>query len=181
MKIETSRLILSEIKEDDIADIHEMHCFFEVSKFNTIGIPKSMEETRKVLEKAFSDQANEERTSYTWVIREKGTGAFVGEIGMNVYPQKYSRAEIFYNLHPDQWGRGYATEAALGILKFGFEELKLHRIEAGVAVENERSIHLLEKIGMIREGRHRKILPIRGGWYDNFHYAILEEDFFSVE
>jgi RimJ/RimL family protein N-acetyltransferase len=61
-------------------------------------------------------------------------------------------------------------------LKFGFESLHLHRIEAGTATENINSIRVLEKIGMTREGRRRKILPIRGEWYDNYHYAILEDD-----
>lgn len=62
-------------------------------------------------------------------------------------------------------------------MKYGFEELHLHRIEAGVATENIASIKVLEKIGMQREGLRRKVLPIRGKWVDNFHYAILKEDF----
>jgi len=45
-----------------------------------------------------------------------------------------------------------------------------------VATQNLNSIKLLEKVGMTREGMHRKILPIRGGWIDNYSYAILEED-----
>ncbi|MDR1201453.1 MAG: GNAT family N-acetyltransferase [Tannerellaceae bacterium] len=48
--------------------------------------------------------------------------------------------------------------------------------EAGVATENIRSIKVLEKSGMIREGLRRKILPIRGEWKDNYHYAIVEND-----
>ena len=55
-------------------------------------------------------------------------------------------------------------------------DLSLHKVEAGVACENERSIHVLEKSGMIREGLRRKILPIRGEWKDNYHYAIVEDD-----
>ena len=61
-------------------------------------------------------------------------------------------------------------------LDYGFETLKLHRIEAGTAVGNDRSIRVLERIGMKREGIRRKILPIRGEWVDNYHYAILDDD-----
>jgi len=63
---------------------------------------------------------------------------------------------------PEQWNQGYGTETARALIKFGFEKLSLHKIEAGVATENIRSINVLEKAGMIREGLRRKILPIRG-------------------
>ena len=89
---------------------------------------------------------------------------------------KYNKGEIHYSLIPRFWNKGYATEAVLAILKYSFETLNLHRIEAGLATQNLNSIKLLEKVGMTQEGMHRKILPIRGGWVDNYSYAILEED-----
>ncbi len=53
---------------------------------------------------------------------------------------------------------------------------RLHKVEAGVAIGNIKSIRVLEKTGMTREGLRRKILPIRGEWVDNYHYAIVESD-----
>jgi len=55
-------------------------------------------------------------------------------------------------------------------------EMKLHKLEAGVATGNIASVKVLEKTGMIREGLRRKILPIRGKWMDNYHYGIVEDD-----
>ena len=75
------------------------------------------------------------------------------------------------------WGQGYATEAVKAVLRFGFETLKLHRIEAGCAIANVGSIKVLEKSGMALEGRRREILPLKSGWSDNFSYAILESDY----
>lgn len=95
---------------------------------------------------------------------------------MRVSSPKYNKGEIHYSLIPAFWNKDYATEAVQAILKHGFETLNLHRIEAGVATQNLKSIKLLEKVGMTREGMHRKILPIRGQWIDNFSYAILVED-----
>ena len=57
-----------------------------------------------------------------------------------------------------------------------FEDLKLHRVQAGAATENIGSHKVMEKAGMMREGLKRKVLPIRGDWYDNYMYAILEDD-----
>ena len=62
------------------------------------------------------------------------------------------------------------------LIKSGFEDLNLHKVEAGVATGNLASIRVLEKSGMTREGLRRRILPIRGKWFDNYHYAIVEDD-----
>jgi len=78
---------------------------------------------------------------------------------------------------PSYWSHGYGTEIAKTLIKSGFDDFHLHKVEAGVATENVRSIHVLEKSGMTREGLRRKILPIRGAWKDNYHYAIVEDDF----
>ena len=67
-------------------------------------------------------------------------------------------------------------ESLKAIISFGFETLKLHRIEAGCAVDNIGSFKVLEKAGMIREGRLRQVLPLKTGWSDNFEYSILETD-----
>jgi RimJ/RimL family protein N-acetyltransferase len=95
---------------------------------------------------------------------------------MTLTADRFKMAEIWYNLMPAHWGRGFATEVARRLIRFGFETLRLHRIEAGVATGNKRSIKVLEKAGMTIEGIRRKILPIRGEWVDNYHYAILEDD-----
>jgi RimJ/RimL family protein N-acetyltransferase len=87
-------------------------------------------------------------------------------------------AEFYYKFFPEFWGKGFATETAKALINFGFTKYNLHRIEAGVATKNKASIRVLEKAGMTREGIRRKILPIRGEWKDNFHYAIVEDDFF---
>ncbi|MBL4662979.1 MAG: GNAT family N-acetyltransferase, partial [Flavobacteriaceae bacterium] len=90
--------------------------------------------------------------------------------------EKYRKGEIHYSLHPNHWGQGFATETVNAVISYGFSELRLHRIEAGVATQNYKSVALLERVGMLREGLCRKILPLQSGWMDNYMYAILEED-----
>jgi len=72
--------------------------------------------------------------------------------------------------------KGYGTECLKVIINYGFNKLKLHRIEAGCAVRNVSSIKVLENTGMNREGRARHVLPLKSGWSDNFEYSILETD-----
>ena len=176
MDLETIRLKILQIEGHDLEEIHNKNLIFEVAEFNTIGIPKNIQETEALIVSVIQDKLNEERKRYGWVIRIKETDEFIGEIGIILSEKRFKKAEIYYSFLPRYWGKGYATEAVKSIINFGFQELKLHRMEAGVATENMRSIKILEKIGMRREALKRKILPIRGEWKDNYYYAILEND-----
>ena len=176
MVIESIRLILTEVTWDDIEDIHTLHSIPEVDEFNTLGIPKNIAETRDVMRPIIKEQNSEDRKQISWSIAIKEPYEFIGIAGMNLSAKKYSRGEIYYKLLPKHWGQGFATEVSKVLIKFGFEDLKLHIVGAGVATNNLQSIKVLEKSGMTREGLRRKVLPIRGGWVDNFEYAILEDD-----
>lgn len=176
MLVKTSRLVLKPISWDDLEELHQLHSLPEVDEFNTLGIPSDISVTRKLLETMIAAGNEEPITKLSWSIRRVEDNAFAGEAGMILSANRFRRGEIYYNLLPSYWGHGYATEVARELIRMGFEDLDLHRIEAGVAIENFRSIHVLEKAGMTREGQRRKILPIRGEWKDNYHYAILETD-----
>ncbi len=171
MKLYTSRLSLYPMESKDFEAVHIMNSYPEAARYNTIGIPDNLSVTEKRLQKVLENERNK-----TWILRDIETNVFIGEMGMNLSPERYHKGEIYYSLHPDFWGNGYAIEGVKAMINFGFSELRLHRIEAGVAVENAKSIALLEKIGMSREGLCRKILPLQSGWSDNYMYAILEED-----
>jgi RimJ/RimL family protein N-acetyltransferase len=177
MEFETERLSIKLITIKDLEEIHEMNSFFEVSEFNTIGIPKDFSVTKQLFHPLIIEAQQAVPQKFLWVIRLKSNKEFIGEVGMNLSSAKYSSAEIHYSLHPHKWKNGFALEAVRKVLDFGFNSLNLHRIEAGVATGNKKSIRLLEKTGFLNEGTRRKILPIRGDWYDNYHYALLEEDY----
>jgi RimJ/RimL family protein N-acetyltransferase len=79
-------------------------------------------------------------------------------------------------LHRDFWGKGYTVEASLPLLRFGFEELGLHRIFAQCVAVNRGSARVMEKLGMQFEGRSRESFLLDGVWYDDLKYAILEQE-----
>tara|TARA_R110001592_G_scaffold86333_1_gene254741 strand:- start:210 stop:761 length:552 start_codon:yes stop_codon:yes gene_type:complete len=175
-EIETERIRLRLIDRSDLDSIHTLHSLPETDKFNALGIPNSIEETKAIIEPWIKENRSEEIKNYTFAIDDKSNGKFMGLFGLKIGHQKYKRAEVWYKIHSDYWKKGYATEALKAIIDFGFDALKLHRIEAGCAVENIGSIKVLEKSGMLREGRLRQILPLKSGWSDNFQYSILETD-----
>jgi ribosomal-protein-alanine N-acetyltransferase len=180
ISLSTKRLIIRELEWDDLNFVHALHSLPEVQMYATLGVPESLTNSKDYLKKYIEQQINTSRNEYGFcVLSNRNTP--IGLVGLNNPLDKFKNAEIWFKLHPMYWGKGYTTEAALKLLEFGFNKLLLHRLEAGVATENLASIKVLEKIGMKREGLRRKLLPIRGEWKDNFHYAILEEDFLKSE
>ncbi len=176
MKIFSDRLTLCLIEFKDLDDIHELHSLPETDEFNTLGIPLSKLETEKIIEPWIADNKASDIVNYTFAIKQSSDDKFTGLIALKRGNKKYKKAEVWYKLNSKYWNKGFGTEALSKILDFGFNELELHRIEAGCAVENIASIKLLEKVGMTQEGRKRKVLPLKTGWSDNFEFAIIETD-----
>lgn len=160
----------------DLNSIHELHSLPETDEFNALGIPQSIEETQSIIEPWIAEHRLSTIKNYTFAVETRLNEKFIGLFGLKLGSEKYKRGEVWYKIHSDHWNKGYATEALKAVINFGFENLKLHRIQAGCAVENIGSIKVLEKVGMIREGRGRQILPLKSGWSDNFEYSILETD-----
>lgn len=175
-EILTDRIKLRLIELSDLDSIHNLHALPETDEYNALGIPKNIEETQSIIEPWIAENQLPEIKNYTFAIDNKSNGRFMGLFGLKLGNKKYKRAEVWYKIHADYWKKGYATESLQAVINFGFETLDLHRIEAGCAVENIGSIKVLEKAGMVREGRLRQVLPLKSGWSDNFEYSILETD-----
>ncbi|WP_142829849.1 GNAT family N-acetyltransferase [Planococcus soli] len=122
-------------------------------------------------------QARENR-EYSVGIFEYGTKKLIGHISVySVKRMPFLSALVGYSIDEAYIGKGIATEAVKLMTVFGFEELRLHRMEAYVSPENEGSIRVLEKTGFRREGLLKEFLYINGEWKDHYYYAMIEKEF----
>ncbi|MFT5336056.1 MAG: ribosomal-protein-alanine N-acetyltransferase [Luteibaculaceae bacterium] len=160
----------------DLSAIHKLLSWPETDKYNALGIPANMDETKLLVARWMRNNDLKSTKNFTFAIENTQGHIFMGLFGLNLGNIKYKRGEVWFKIHPDFWNQGFATEVLERMLDFGFSTLQLHRIQAGCAVENKASIQVLEKVGMVREGRGRQVLPLKSGWSDNFEYAILESD-----
>lgn len=176
MGLETQRLKLRLINQNDIDNFHYLHSIPEVDYYNTLGIPADINASKKILDDLLKDQ--ESGSYFTFHIELIEDALFTGMIALKLGASKYQSGEVWFKLLPDFWNQGIASEALSAVLQFGFEELKLHRIEAGCAVDNIASARVLEKVGMLKEGTRRQTLPLKSGWSDNHEYAILSSDYY---
>lgn len=104
---------------------------------------------------------------------ERETGALVGNVELDGVDLRRGQAELGYWVRSDRARRGYATEAARQMLRYGFESLRLHKVRADVAVGNHPSARVLEKLGFSREGTLREDRPIGGVYIDHWRYGLL--------
>src|SRR5262249_14329020 len=114
-------------------------------------------------------------TSATFVIVEREGEALVGGIGFRIVAD-HRRGEMGYWIAVPHWNRGYCTEAAAELLRYGFEELSLHRIHASHFTNNPASGRVMEKLGMRREGQRRQQILKWGEFLDLEDYGILAEE-----
>ena len=113
-----------------------------------------------------------------FAITLRDVGSLTGAIGLNI-EQKHARAEMGYWIGKTYWNHGYATEAARSLLKYGFETLKLNRIQAHHFTRNPASGRVMQKIGMKHEARLRQYLKKWDELVDVEMHAILKSEWLS--
>ena len=116
-------------------------------------------------------------TGLPFLIFEKSTGRLAGGITLgNIRHGVAQTGQIGYWMGVAHAGKGMMPEAVDLVARYGFETLRLHRIEAACIPNNERSIRVLEKAGFQREGLLRSYLRINGIWRDHFLYSLVAGD-----
>ena len=175
MQIETERLILREFRKDDWQAMASYWCDPLYQRYYP-----AMEDAeaiiRSLVSRFIAAQEDDPRRTFQLVIERKDDGRMIGNCGIRINAPEHREANIGYELNPDAWGQGFATETATAIVRFGFGELELHRIWAECNAENTGSVRVLTKLGMRREARFREHQWFRGRWWDTEIYALLEDE-----
>ncbi len=117
-----------------------------------------------------------------FLVKDKENGSTVGTCGFYRWYPEHDRAEIGYILTNESYkGKGLATEAAIRILRYGFEDMHVYRAEAFASPANTPSIKILERLGMKYEGLMRGHYLSRGVYEDSACYAILKDEYESIQ
>lgn len=173
--LRSERLMLRDFVETDEDAVHAYASDPLVTRFMGWG-PNSPEDTRTFLCAAIEQAAAPVRTNFDLAITAVDSGSLLGGAALSVTSVENRRAEIGYVLQRDHWSKGLATEAATMLLRFGFGQLALRRISATCDPENLASSRVLQKAGLLFEGRMRSHLRVRGLWRDSLLYAAVCDD-----
>lgn len=157
--METERLLLKNISRDDSDFILKQFSDENVNEFLFDAEPmKSLAEADDLID--FYAQP-EPRRQHRWIIIDKETKTKIGTCGFHCLDKKEKCVDIGYDLQKAYWGKGIMTEAANAILNAYIPKLGIEQVFAHIAVENERSIRLAEKLGFVLSGK-TETLVFRG-------------------
>jgi len=168
MNLETNRLLIRKFELDDLQAVLEYTSDHNVMRYIPEGVFNE-KDAADFIHKNMGDAAQK------FAVVLKDENILIGHIVFHKYFGDHTY-EIGWVFNPNYYNKGYASEAAYSTLKYGFEELKLHRIIATCQPENTGSYRVMEKIGMRREGYFKKCIPHVDGWWDEYYYSILEEE-----
>lgn len=135
--------------------------------------PISLARIRKDTEEASLRKLEED--AFSWII-EDSTGAAVGQIASHLCDHRRGVFRYGLSVEREQRRRGYATEAALIILKYYFEELRYQKCLVGIHGNNPASVALHERLGFRLEGTLRRMVYTGGQFFDFYHYGLLKEE-----
>lgn len=175
--IHTERLILRPFMLEDGAEVQRLAGDRAIASV-TLTIPHPYEDGIaqdwiKTHPKSFA-----EGKEVVFAITFTETNMLCGAIGLGIN-REHNRAELGYWIGKPFWGNGYCTEAALAVIKYGFESLGLYRIHSSHFSSNPASGRVMQKIGMRYEGCLRQHLLKWGNFEDRVQYAILKNEWES--
>lgn len=143
---ETNRLILRHFTKEDAALLFELNKDPEVVKYTGDPI-RDIAHAKQVLEEVILPQYEFYQLG-RWAVQLKNGQEFIGWCGLKNRPER-NEIDLGYRFMKKYWGNGYATEAAMAAIHFGFNSLHLPRIIGRAMPDNIASLHVLEKCGMI--------------------------------
>ena len=174
-RLETTRLVLRDLRMTD-AD-------FILNEWGDPVVTFYMrdEEPLKTLEQAEEMlrplQTPEKMPDFKWWgIEIKAEGCLIGTCGYCRWDKQHHHAELGYDLWPAYWGQGLMPEALRRLIRFGFEDMFLNRIEATTHTENQRSQRVLSKLGFQREGLLRDYYCRDGIYNDQVAFSLLRKE-----
>lgn len=173
------RIILRKINKNDLNKLFECLSNEHVTKYMFIDTNKTIYSTQKFLDTILS-RYTEDKPS-PWAIALKESNELIGMCGFSKYDYKNKKAEVGYLLSYNYWNKGIATEALDNVIKFGFENMKLNKIEARCINGNLASENVMIKNGMKLDGMLRKDKFHKGCYIDLKLYSILRCEKYNLE
>ena len=170
--IETERLVLREVIDDDAERLFGIHSDRSWMKWWGADPPTDVAETTELIE-AWRGWRETPNPGVRWGLERADGGDLIGTCGLFRWNRGWRSCSTGFELAGDVGGRGYMSEAMTAVLDWGWKQMSLNRVEALVHPSNVPSRRLLERLGFVYEGRLRQAARWGGSYHDLLAMAVL--------
>lgn len=178
-ELTSARLKLTSITSTDVESVFELFSRPEVVMYYDLDAFTERGQAEKLVH-LFTSRY-ESSSGIRWAIRLKESSKLIGTCGFNSWNDKMQHATIGYDLMPEYWNNGIATEAIFAMARAAFAGLlpcgPLHRIQADTIPGNIASEKVLMKLGFKHEGTRRECAYLRGKYHDMKCFGLLKPEF----
>jgi len=171
-KLETERLVLRAITEDDAPSVFAQRSDPRLMKHLERPRASSIDEAYAVINTMRQNVVENLGITWAMALKEKPS-QLIGTIGFWRIDKDHHRAEIGYMMAYDYHGKGLMSEAMGRVLRYAFEDMKVHSVEANVNPKNDESIRLLERHGFVREAYFKENYYYDGKFFDSVILSLL--------
>ena len=174
MRLETPRLVLREYSEDDVPAVLAYQSDPRYLRYYPWD-ERTLEDVQRFVRTFIDWQIESPRRRFQLAVLLHETSQLIGSCGVRRKPDDDTEADIGFELSPEHWNRGYATEAATAMARLAFRDLGVRRLSSWCIAENTASSRVLEKLGMSQEGRVTSAEHFKGRDWDTLHFAMTRE------
>ena len=179
MKITTNRLILREFEAGDWQAVLAYQSDSRYLRYYPWE-GRTEADAHEFVGMFLSQQAEKPRRKFQFAVTHRDDNRLIGNCGLRLSSVEPSEADIGYELNPQFWGQGYATEAAQEMLRLGFAGFGMRRMTANCLAENIASARVLERIGMQCVACLRQTEFFKGRWWNGLRYAIDDYEWWRL-
>ena len=177
--VETPRLVLRDYIEADAPHVHKMlqqPAYWQ----HQVGEPPELKTVEALMTWAAQEQTMTPRLNYYLAATLKGSGELIGEGVLKITDVGHRQGEIGFGIAKPHWNQGYASEIGKAMMAQAFKTLGLHRVQSVCSPENKGAIRTLQKLGLGREGLMREVAHVKGRWWSQMVYAMLDHEYAKI-
>lgn len=170
-RLETQRLILREVRDNDVADFFLLRSNPSIMQFIPRPVAKTEQDVLDLIQAGRDGYEKSEMMTLAMALKD--TDRFIGAVGFYRVNWDWQRTEVGYILNPEYRGKGYVHEAMVALLDYAFDEIGFHSLEAVIDPRNQASINVVEKLGFVKEGHIKEREFWNGEYLDTLIYSLI--------
>lgn len=167
----TTHLVMREVVLDDAPALYALRRHPDVTRYLDRENDKDLEAVQTLI--ASIRESFHQGNGITWGLALPADATLIGTMGIWRMDKGNHRGEVGYMLLPQFWGQGWMSEAMEVTIRFAFERIGLHSLEANTSVGNVGSHALLRKFGFVQEAHFKENWYFRGKFYDSVIFSLL--------